>query len=435
MVRRATTLLLGFTLASSWSAAGQDSGRVAVRVASLRDTSQMYALFLPPGYTTERRWPVVFVLDPRGRGQLGLELFHGAAARLGWIVLSSYNTLSDGPPEPNVIALNAMLVSAQARLAIDTARLYLAGFSGTARAALEFAVELQGHVAGVIAAGGAVGFRLGGLETTFAGDSSFGYFGAAGMRDFNYEEVLALGARLRTARVPSRVAVFDGPHRWPPASLCGEALDWLELRAMIAGLRPVDTAWVRARLASERAQAADLERTGRWADALRLDEAIAHDYARWPEAGDAAGRAAALRGNPVMARYEAEARRLAERDARQGSELLATLAWARTQPDPPALAALTRRLHLADLQHAVERGDSLQAASARRLLARTFVFLAFYEPRAALAAGAPDRALRMFEAAVTIAPIEGEGCPLLRDALRAATLEQRSRLAGECRVP
>src|SRR5207248_1982499 len=83
-----------------------------------------------------------------------------AAARLGWIVMSSYNTLSDGPPEPNVAAVNAMLASA-AGWSIDTSRLYLAGFSGTARAALAFAVALRGHVAGVIAAGGAVGFELG----------------------------------------------------------------------------------------------------------------------------------------------------------------------------------------------------------------------------------------------------------------------------------
>ncbi len=163
MVRRATILVaLGLALASPRPAPGQDSGRVTERVAGARDTSQTYALYLPPGYTTAHRWPVLFVLDPRGRAMLGLELFRAAAARLGWIVLSSYNTLSDGPPEPNVIALNAMLVSAQARLAIDTARLYLAGFSGTARAALEFAVELHGHVAGVIAAGGAVGFTTAG---------------------------------------------------------------------------------------------------------------------------------------------------------------------------------------------------------------------------------------------------------------------------------
>ncbi len=286
------------------AAAQAPPGRLEEQVRSGTDTSQTFALYYPPGYSTERRWPVLFVLDPRGRALLALKLFQDRAARLGWVILSSYNTLSDGPPEPNVDAVNAMLAWARAHPSLDPTRLYLAGFSGTARAALGFAVALRGHVAGVIAVGGALGFTLGGPETAFAGDSTFAYFGSAGTRDFNYEEVLALADRFRTTRVPFRVVPFEGPHSWPPAELCGDALDWLELRAMLGGLRMIDSGWVRARLADEVARAAELERSGRWADALRLDDAIARDYARWPEAGVAAGKAAALRRSPVLTKYE-----------------------------------------------------------------------------------------------------------------------------------
>jgi hypothetical protein len=63
------------------------------------------------------------------------------------------------------------------------------------------------------------------------------------------------------------------------------------------------------------------------------------------------------------------------------------------------------------------------------------VWLVFYEPRTYLANGAPARAVRMLEAAATIGPIQGEGCALLRDALAAATAEQRQRLAGQCPDP
>src|SRR5712691_12105378 len=64
-------------------------GRLEERVRTATDTSQTFALYLPPGYTTERRWPVLFVLDPRGRALLGLQLFQDRAARLGWVILSS----------------------------------------------------------------------------------------------------------------------------------------------------------------------------------------------------------------------------------------------------------------------------------------------------------------------------------------------------------
>ncbi len=427
----ATSLALGAAPGTTAAQGSPGVGHLEARVTAPSDTSQSYALYLPPGYTTARTWPILFVLDPRGRALLGEKLFEDAAARLGWVVMSSYNTLSDGPVEPNVKAMNAMLAAAAA-LAIDSTRRYLAGFSGTARIGLHFAVQLRGQVAGVIVAGGAVGFEMGGPETAFAADSAFAVFGAAGTRDFNYEEVLAFGERLRTTRVPYRVAVFDGPHSWPPADLCADALQWLELRAMVAGLRAVDSGWVRTRLAAELARARELEAQGRWEAALRLNEGITRDYARWPEARPARERAEALRRDAKVIQYETEAHRLAERDQRQGLELEQTVARERAHRDPSALERLTGTLHIAELQKTVEHGDSLEAASARRQLARVLVWLAFYEPRTYLANGAPARAVRMFEAAGTIAPIQGEGCKLLHEALPAATPEQRQRLAGQC---
>ena len=419
--------------AAAYPCAGQlPPGRLVERVSSVTDPSQTYALYLPPGYTPDRRWPVLFVLDPRGRALLALKLFEDAASRLGWILMSSYNTLSDGPPEPNVNAMEAMLRSAQDSLSIDPSRLYLAGFSGTGRAVLRFAVGLRGHVVGVIAAGGALAFELGGPETVFAGDSTFAYFGAAGTRDFNYEEVLSMGERFGTTRVPFRIAVFDGPHSWPPVTICGEAVEWLELRAMRAGLRPTDSAWVSTRLETERARAAELEQRGQWEQALRLNEAIARDYAPWPAASAASARASALRNNPLIQRHRTEARRLADQDARQAKELQKTLAWARKQKKPPAAESLAGKLRIPQLQETAAHGDSLSAASATRLLERVFAWLSFYEPRTYLGSHAPSRALSMFEAAVRIGPIQGEGCALLQAALHAATPEQQLRLRGQC---
>lgn len=113
----------GFVLLYPLSAAGQAApGRLEERVRSATDTSQTFALYYPPGYSTERLWPVLFVLDPRGRALLALKLFQDRAARLGWVILSSYNTLSDGPPEPNVGAMNAMLAWAQAHPSLDPTR-------------------------------------------------------------------------------------------------------------------------------------------------------------------------------------------------------------------------------------------------------------------------------------------------------------------------
>src|SRR5258708_20481488 len=93
----------GFVLLYAPCAAAQaPPGRLEEQVRSATDTSQTFALYYPPAYSTERRWPVLLVLDPRGRPLLALKPFQDRAARPGWAILSSYNTLSAGPPEPTV---------------------------------------------------------------------------------------------------------------------------------------------------------------------------------------------------------------------------------------------------------------------------------------------------------------------------------------------
>lgn len=409
-------------------------GHFDERLIADADSTQSYALYLPPGYDTTRRWPILFVLDPRGRAKLALDLFRPAAERLGFVIMSSYNSLSDGPPEPNVRAMNAMIGSAQSRLSIDARRFYLAGFSGTARAAVNFALELRGHVAGVIADGAAVGFSADGIEVTFSGDSSFAYFAATGDGDFNHEEVRAAVERLRLSRVPNRLAVFDGPHSWPPPDVCGHALEWLQLRAMVSGLMPVDSTWVRAQLSADIATAERLESVGQWDDAQRLFREIAQDYAAWPAARDANARAESIVQRPAFRRYQDERRKVAEQDERQATELQRALVWARQQRSPASVAALEDKLQIRALKQQVTRGDSVEVVSARRLLARVFVFVSFYEPRTYLAAHDPQRTLLMLEVAADIAPLHGESCLLLRAALSVATVDQQRAFAGQCKT-
>ena len=116
-------------------------GHIIARATAGPDSAQAFAVYLPSGYTVRDKWPALMVMDPRGRGMFGLNLFAAAAERHGFVVLSSYNTLSDGAIEPNIGAINAMLAEVQDTLSIDMSRLYLAGFSGTARIGWSFALQ------------------------------------------------------------------------------------------------------------------------------------------------------------------------------------------------------------------------------------------------------------------------------------------------------
>jgi predicted esterase len=406
------------------------AGRLDERLAGVDDTTQHYAQFLPSAYRADRRWPVVFVLDPRGRALHALRLFTEGAERHGFVVLSSYNTLSDGAREPNVQAMNAMLESAQQRLSIDPQRIYLAGFSGTARIVWDFALEMRGHVAGVIGVGAGIRFVGNGPELAFADDSTFAFFGGSGEDDFNFEEVRALGERFRIARTPYRLTVYPGPHDWPPATVCSLALAWMDSRAMLGGRIPADTGRLRARRVADLDSARALETRGRLAAAEDLYESIVRDDRGAPEATVARARAAALHQMDVVARYRERARGFARADQEQSVELQRILSAADAQPTPPDAETLLARLHIDALRAQAGSPDSLASASARRLLSRTAVFLSFYVPRAYLARGAADRALLMLRVASAVAPLRGEACGLLDRAVALSAL----RTDGDARL-
>jgi hypothetical protein len=85
-------------------------------------------------------------------------------------------------------------------------------------------------------------------------------------------------------------------------------------------------------------------------------------------------------------------------------------------------AQLLDGLEIEPLMQRAASGDSLQAPTARRLLARVQVALAFYEPRDHLARGNGRDALELLAAANRISPLMGESCAMLA---RARSLAPR----------
>ena len=383
--------------------------------ASVQPSSPDFAVYVPKQYDRARRWPILFVMDPRGRATVALDLFKAAAEQLGYIVMSSRRSLSDSnDPDVNVRAFNRMLDAAQTDYSVDLHRLYIAGFSGTARAAVSFAVELRGRVAGVVAVGAA---PTGG-ELAFARDSAFAYFAAAGETDFNHDEVVAATERMRGAKVPYRLEFFPGPHSWPPADVCGSALEWFTLRAMRGGLIPADSSWIASHLDAELATADAREKAGRWGDAARLYEGIARDYAPSPRSEIAQKAAAAIERRPEYGTWLRRTSELMDRDLRQSRELPDILKWFRSERKVPSADALADRLKIDELRRQSTQGDSLSAPAATRIIARTLAVLSFYEPRSLLDAGDYARARTVLAVAARIAPLRGESCALLAEVNR-----------------
>jgi pimeloyl-ACP methyl ester carboxylesterase len=245
-------------------------GEIIEKVTCIVNPEQSYALYLPPGYTPEKKWPILYAFDPIGRGSVPVKLFQESAKEFGFILVGSNNSR-------NGIELNAIVETlwsdTHQRFAIDERRVYTTGFSGGARVASAIASSYRGAVAGVIAASGGPRPNFIPLPA-----NQFTFFGTAGTDDFNFPEMQQLKRRMNEVGVTNRLVVFEGGHEWPPAEICGEAISWMEVQAMKSGTRAKDDQLIDRLLAAKSKTAHDYEISKQSYEAYLEYEALVTEF-------------------------------------------------------------------------------------------------------------------------------------------------------------
>jgi len=211
-----------------------EKGKVIDRVICQNSPSQSYALYLPPEYTPEKSWPILYAFDPSARGKIPVERFKESAERLHYIVAGSHNS-QNGPWEDIFSAMHALWDDTNSRLNIDKKSVYTTGFSGGARAAAAFSKATNHAVAGIIGCGA-------GIPLEFKPEDISGsvYYGTVGIADFNYKEMVLLDKQLEQAGILHRIHFFEGTHNWPPSDVCASALEWMEIMRMKQNVIPKD---------------------------------------------------------------------------------------------------------------------------------------------------------------------------------------------------
>src|SRR6185369_3649733 len=262
-------------------------GELIPKVDCAAEPGESYALYIPTSYVPGRRSPILYILDARGRAELPARLFLAGAERYGYLVASSYQSASDGPVAPTLNAMQAMWNDTHRRFTVDDKRIYVAGFSGTVRAACFMGLSVPGSLTGVVGAG--AGFPY---ERQPTAATPFLFYGTVGDRDFNYDEMQTLAGRLTDLHLPHRIESFAGTHQWMPEELATAALAWLDLRAMKAGTRAKDLGEIDALWQQDLSRARGFEAAGRPIPALRLYSAMADDYAGLRDPAEAQKKAA-----------------------------------------------------------------------------------------------------------------------------------------------
>jgi predicted esterase len=386
-------------------------GSVTDTVHATSDPTQTYALFLPSRYNASHRWPLLVLMDPRGRALIPLNLFQAAAERYGYIVMSSYQTRSDGPVEPNDKAINALLADAQTKYSIDPRRYYFAGFSGTGRLGWYYAFSVPANAAGLVEVGAGLPEPGLLLRERVAKDSvaPFGVFLSVGATDFNYEEVAALHAKLKLFGIRDHLQVFNGGHSWPPESVCTDAITWMQLQAMRDGRLATDRRWVDSLFSAAARRADDLVTSDRYA-AFLLYQQLEYDFAGLHDLTGVKLQLDRLAGTEAVTRTISRLAYLTAAEEtvhRQEDSFFATFA----EKPQQGIDKLRESLDLDALRdRAAQQKDSLDATAAARLLASVFVRASFYEPQRFLAMGDTLSSLRLYSLAQTIHPEDTALC-------------------------
>jgi dienelactone hydrolase len=321
-------------------------GQVIPRVACLANPEQSYALYLPSYFTPARSWPVIFIFEPAARGALPVELAKEAAEKYGYIVAGSNNS-RNGPFRPQFDAAAAVTADLNERFPVDARRVYLAGFSGGARAAVSVALVCGDCAAGVILHG--AGFPDGRPPTP---DVQFPVFSLVGITDFNYSEMIALQDALKGAGIAHRLRRFAGKHDWAPSRYWVEAVEWLELLAMKQDRRARDAAWVETQLAARAAHARELEAAGEAYPAWEEYRDMARDFAGLAAVASLQEKARA------MAQYKAvrQGQRAEQREREEQEKLLHRFNLAfHNLLELPELRAESIPLLASEIDHLVRR--------------------------------------------------------------------------------
>jgi len=367
-----------------------------IEVTAKSDPKQSYALYLPSQYTPDKKWPILYCLDPSENGKEPADLFRESAEKYGYILACTNNFRSDDSSAPGIQAINTLWKDTHDRFSIQEERIYATGFSGGARMSCDIGMQKKGVVAGVIGCG--AGFPP---DHPPSGDISFAYFATIGNTDFNYFELRNVANVLEGTTVPYKIEVFDGTHQWPPASLCTEAIEWMEVRAMKDGKKEKDAALIDALYAKSMEKAKSQESSGHLLAARDEYRSIQRDFEGLHDTASATQKLNELKDSPALAK-EVEWQKQWDQKAQEVTMKLrsVTKSIRDTSRPVPNAETVSAFLGLDDLKKEAASGATPEdRTAAKSVLHEIYVNNIFYLPRDFIQVGDYQRALLCYNIA------------------------------------
>ncbi len=196
---------------------GKQNSTIEKLDSCLNNPSHTYNLFIPLHDNSFPNLPLLIAIDSHGSGQTAINHLKEAVSAYPAILVAS-NLIQNN--DPNYIQeLNELIADVKKRYPVGE-RIYLAGFSGGARMALNYAVNHRPN--GVIACGAfADKQQLAAVKCPVTG--------IVGMDDFNFPEVAPYILQPKTTPANVHIELSEESHEWPSPQKLTNVFGWFQM--------------------------------------------------------------------------------------------------------------------------------------------------------------------------------------------------------------
>ncbi|MBC7863152.1 MAG: hypothetical protein IAF38_09270 [Bacteroidia bacterium] len=202
--------------------------KIIEKVICDNDPRFSYALYLPKNYNEKELYPLLFLFDAHAKGTLPLEKYKTLADEFGFMLACSNESKNGIASALYEEIKTAALEDLKQKVRVDPKRIYLGGFSGGARVAINLTVA-DPSIAGVLS-------NSAGFEPSRAPlRNEMAIIGLTGNEDFNWMEQNKTERSLDAYLFPHYLVEFDGKHAWAPEAAMKRALVFLDCAAKRKG--------------------------------------------------------------------------------------------------------------------------------------------------------------------------------------------------------
>ncbi len=234
--------------------------------------SESYALYLPTSFNSTRKWPVLFVFDPEGRGKSAAQLFKNIAEEQSYLIVSSNNISDENELVKNVETAARLMATVSRMLPIDLQQVSTAGALEGAKVASSMPLMFS-NIFGVVAAGNQY-MNLDLLDRK----NDFAFIGIVGDEQFTATGMNLTAAALHDQKHLTAVYTYAGASDWPKPDLMASAVGSLTLKAIKNELRPLDIQLVNQLYGEDISRANKMISAGEMLQAMYLLELMEEKY-------------------------------------------------------------------------------------------------------------------------------------------------------------